>query len=694
MLFSTSKIHAQCDIDAKDIRSYQEALQNYEGRIDISGSYYLPNAKYTFPAASHMLLIPNGITFTGEIEGSNYINTAICIQEGASFTPSNMNNFIGTIINFSSVTEITITYAFKGSIENYGGTINIFNNGQLEDYKYILNQQGHINWNSNLNANNGCIYNEDFININGQVSGQGTIKNEAWFTVNDYAGQNNITNNGKFEVLGSSFSFNGGNVVNNCVFYSAAEGTQFQNNTNIYNYGLIYLPDGNFENKSGNIFTNGSTGVVRSKDFTNKGVFTGSGWVFVSDYSQNIHSGSIFGFDGDVIHFYDSSPGGIYGPFDYVSNDSYIGVNVRFTPFPTPFYTPDLSNYQCGQIIQLGSINPGKIAASQILCNGEEIEPFISLEEASISRNGAIITCQWQKSTDNFFFFNIDGATITTFTETSFPSEKTYYRRRSTASFPFPYSIFNSTAMSNVITLTPTDHNPASITINPNNALVCDDEAQFVASAINYDMANWQISIDEGISWENLTDNTQYSGSTEDTLKITNASDLMNGYQYRLMTVNNSCGNVYSTEAALYVATPNVIVETAESIKCPDTDPALEFNGIDSNYQMGNSVITFLVQRNTSDPFNWSFSYQLDISNPELLVDSQSQGNIDITDTNTSTFPLTFYIENQTEEIVSATLSINNVEVAGCSESSEENPNHTAIMQVHKMPLAGEFKKD
>ncbi len=60
----------------------------------------------------------------------------------------------------------------------------------------------------------------------------------------------------------------------------------------------------------------------------------------------------------------------------------------------------------------------------------------------------------------------------------------------------------------------------------------------------------WQVSIDSGVSWTNLSDNAIYGGATTTTLAI-NASPLSyNNNRYRCVAVNG-CGTTYSTAAML-----------------------------------------------------------------------------------------------------------------------------------------------
>jgi hypothetical protein len=107
---------------------------------------------------------------------------------------------------------------------------------------------------------------------------------------------------------------------------------------------------------------------------------------------------------GGAINFYDASNTSNPGHFD--KNSGTISLTgVFYTPFPMPEYSPDLSNYACGDIILAGSVQPGEIAASQVLCLGINPQGFISIHDAWVEGGGATSTYQWQSSTDSITFY-------------------------------------------------------------------------------------------------------------------------------------------------------------------------------------------------------------------------------------------------------------------------------------------------
>ncbi|MEO8413297.1 MAG: gliding motility-associated C-terminal domain-containing protein [Ginsengibacter sp.] len=94
------------------------------------------------------------------------------------------------------------------------------------------------------------------------------------------------------------------------------------------------------------------------------------------------------------------------------------------------------------------------------------------------------------------------------------------------------------------------------INLQPTDAVVCNaGDTSFTVTATNATGYQWQVNT--GAGWNNITGNTSYSGSTTRQLKIIAVGLAMNKYGYQCI-VTNSCGNVYSSTATLYVTTPRV----------------------------------------------------------------------------------------------------------------------------------------
>ena len=94
----------------------------------------------------------------------------------------------------------------------------------------------------------------------------------------------------------------------------------------------------------------------------------------------------------------------------------------------------------------------------------------------------------------------------------------------------------------------------------------------------------WQFSND-GVNWINLVNNPTYSGTTTNTLTITNVSNTMNGYQYRveLNKTGNSCGLTSSTTSLTVYALPT-LTPVIELKQCDDnSDGISDFNLTEKN---------------------------------------------------------------------------------------------------------------
>jgi len=78
----------------------------------------------------------------------------------------------------------------------------------------------------------------------------------------------------------------------------------------------------------------------------------------------------------------------------------------------------------------------------------------------------------------------------------------------------------------------------------------------------------WQISINGGGIWTDLTNTAPYSGVTTPTMSITNAQLSLSGYQYRCK-VSGTCLPVVFSNAAILTVLPNVITTCQTVTSCP-----------------------------------------------------------------------------------------------------------------------------
>ena len=110
---------------------------------------------------------------------------------------------------------------------------------------------------------------------------------------------------------------------------------------------------------------------------------------------------------------------------------------------------------------------------------------------------------------------------------------------------------------------------PPSITSHPSNQTVLEGaNTSFSITASGNSLSyQWQMSQDQGISWETLSNGTHYSSVTSRTLYVNDVVASMDGYRYRCL-VNGSCDPAATSNyATLYVETQmSNVVTTAGSL--------------------------------------------------------------------------------------------------------------------------------
>nr|WP_315211039.1 T9SS type B sorting domain-containing protein [uncultured Flavobacterium sp.] len=120
---------------------------------------------------------------------------------------------------------------------------------------------------------------------------------------------------------------------------------------------------------------------------------------------------------------------------------------------------------------------------------------------------------------------------------------------------------------------------PIEITSQPLANPTCELENTTITVADNGgNTYQWQLSID-GITWNNILNNTTYQNATAKTLTLIKVTNAMNGYKYRvkLDKIGNSCGLI-SSETTLTIYTLPV-VNTVTIVQCDDdTDGFSDFN--------------------------------------------------------------------------------------------------------------------
>ncbi|MFV8325465.1 T9SS type B sorting domain-containing protein [Flavobacterium sp. ZS1P14] len=120
---------------------------------------------------------------------------------------------------------------------------------------------------------------------------------------------------------------------------------------------------------------------------------------------------------------------------------------------------------------------------------------------------------------------------------------------------------------------------PIEITAQPQSKPTCELQNTTITVFDNGgNTYQWQVSTD-GTTWNNISNNTIYSGVTTNILSLKSLTNAMNGYKYRvkLEKTGNSCG-VISSETTLTVY-PLPVVNEVTIVQCDDdTDGFSDFN--------------------------------------------------------------------------------------------------------------------
>lgn len=140
---------------------------------------------------------------------------------------------------------------------------------------------------------------------------------------------------------------------------------------------------------------------------------------------------------------------------------------------------------------------------------------------------------------------------------------------------------------------------PIVIDIQPVNTTVCElSNTTISITSTTFDAIQWEISTD-GITWNILVDNANYSGTQTNNLNILNTPLSFNTYMYRadLDRNGNGCG-LYSDEIELTVNPLPIVNSPVVLIQCDDDIDGISF----FNLTEGNDEIT-------SNAINETFTY-------------------------------------------------------------------------------------
>ncbi|MEJ1223740.1 immunoglobulin domain-containing protein [Sediminicola sp. 1XM1-17] len=147
---------------------------------------------------------------------------------------------------------------------------------------------------------------------------------------------------------------------------------------------------------------------------------------------------------------------------------------------------------------------------------------------------------------------------------------------------------------SNATTITVLEDLPVTVTSQPSDEVVCDgDLAQFNVGTANADTFQWQMSTDNGTTFNDLANGGLYSGATTSTLSVNPTNTTLDGYLYRLKssTSINTCPPVLSDSAVLSVG----------GFVSIDSQP------VDTNVFAGDSAI-LSVSASSANAYQWQVS--------------------------------------------------------------------------------------
>ena len=130
---------------------------------------------------------------------------------------------------------------------------------------------------------------------------------------------------------------------------------------------------------------------------------------------------------------------------------------------------------------------------------------------------------------------------------------------------------------------------PITISQDPVNQNICElNNVTFTVISNPVNGYQWQVSVDNGITFTNIVNNTIYSGATTSNLLINSIIGSMNGYKYRvyLSKNGNTCG-LYSGFANLNILSLPVIISPITLKQCDsNTDGITDFNLLVKNNQI------------------------------------------------------------------------------------------------------------
>lgn len=280
-----------------------------------------------------------GGTFTGKITKITS-NGTICVGSNATFSPTSISDFKGTINVYGTANLPAFTPKSGAKINNYG-TVNFVGTVSFNSDMDISNAaEAIMKFSKAVQLKSGSsILNDGILSFTESLevtSGNTFTNNNITRITNTLSTNGTFTNNGLM-VVANSATVNGGTFVNNCRLVAQSFINEGNSSTN---KGFLWASGSNAQFTNSGSFYQSSNGEVRGKDFTNSGTVTGYGKYYLSGTTLN---SAYFGNDGKGINFYDVSvSGGGSKKFDTQNPAPHSSV-VRnsFTPSDTTGTIPN-----------------------------------------------------------------------------------------------------------------------------------------------------------------------------------------------------------------------------------------------------------------------------------------------------------------------------------------------------------------
>lgn len=170
---------------------------------------------------------------------------------------------------------------------------------------------------------------------------------------------------------------------------------------------------------------------------------------------------------------------------------------------------------------------------------------------------------------------------------------------------------------------------PIEITQQPQTNPACELQTATITIADNGgNTYQWQLSTDNGATWNNLVNSATYANVTTNTLSVNNITTAMSGYKYRvrLDKTGNSCG-LLSNEISLDILSLPVVTSPVSIVQCDDN-----LDGIATvNLTVNNSQISANAATQTFEYYYTQADAQNEITaskitNPTAYLNSSSPG--------------------------------------------------------------------